>query len=49
MSHASVESGFLVNAYIVVENQQEESLIAPRMVNDSVLASGDFIRVNIDK
>lgn len=51
LSHgnASVESGFSVNADMLVENLQEDSLVAQRTVYDSVQASGGLIGVNIDK
>jgi hypothetical protein len=51
LSHgnASVESGFSVNADMLVENLQEESLVAQRTVYDSVQASGGWKDVQIDK
>ena len=49
LSHgnARVESGFSVNADMLVENLKEESLIAQRRVYDSVVASGGVLNVNI--
>ena len=49
LSHgnARVESGFSVNADVLVENLKEESLIAQRRVYDSVVASGGVLNVNI--
>jgi hypothetical protein len=51
LSHgnASVESGFSVNADMLVENLHEESLVAQRTVYDSVQASGGWKDVQIDK
>ena len=51
LSHgnASVESGFSVNADMLVENLLEESLSAQRTVYDSVQAAGGLTGVNIDK
>ena len=39
LSHgqASVEKGFSVNKELVVENQQEESLIASRIIKDHIM------------
>jgi len=47
--YASVESGFSVNADMLVDNLQGESLVAQRTVYDSVQASGGLIGINIDK
>ena len=49
LSHgnARVESGFSVNADVLVENLKEESLIAQRRVCGSVVASGGVLNVNI--
>ena len=49
LSHgnACVESGFSVNADMLVENLKEESLIAQRRAYDSVVASGGVLIVNI--
>lgn len=51
LSHgnAVVESGFSVNADMLVENLKEESLVAQRMVYDSVQTSGGLAGLNIDK
>jgi len=51
LSHgnASVESGFSINADMLVENLQEESLIAQRHVYDAVTAAGGLLKVNIDR
>jgi len=38
-----------VNADMLVDNLQEESLVAQRTVYDSLQASGGLIGVNIDK
>ena len=40
---------FSVNADMLVENLQEESLAAQRTVYDSVQAAGGLTGVNIDK
>ena len=49
LSHgnARVESGFSVNADMLVENLKEESLIAQCRVYDSVVASGGVLNVKI--
>ena len=49
LSHgnARVESGFSVNADMLVENLKKESLIARRKVYDSIVASGGALNVNI--
>ena len=49
LSHgnARVESGFSVNADVLVENLKEESSIAQRRVYDSTVASGGVLNVNI--
>lgn len=47
--NANVESRFSVNADMLVENLQEESLVAQRTVYVSVQASGGLRGVNIDK
>jgi hypothetical protein len=51
LSHgnASVESGFSVNGDILVENLHEDSLVAQRIVYDSVQDAGGVTSVNIDK
>ena len=51
LSHgnASVESGFSINGDMLVENQHEESLIAQRIVYDSVKAIGGVHKVELDK
>ena len=45
--NAHVESGFSVNADMLVENLKEESLIAQRRVYDSIVANGGVLNVNI--
>ena len=42
LSHgqASVESGFSINSSIMVENLQEESLVAQQLVHDSINSLG---------
>ena len=49
LSHgnARVESGFSVNADMLVENLKEESLIAQRRVYDLIVSSGGVLNVNI--
>ena len=49
LSHgnARVESGFSVNADMLVENLKEESLIAQPRVYDSIVVSGGVLNVNI--
>jgi hypothetical protein len=51
LSHgqASVESGFSINADMLVENMHEESLVAQRQVYDAVKAQGGLLKVKIDK
>jgi len=51
LSHgnASVESGFSVNGDMLVENLHEDSLVAQRIVYDSVQDAGGITSVNIDK
>jgi hypothetical protein len=51
LSHgnASVESGFSVNGDMLVENLHEDSLVAQRIVYDSVKDAGGITSVNIDK
>jgi len=51
LSHgnAAVESGFSVNSDFLVENLQEDSLIAQRTVYDAVKACGGVMSVNISK
>ena len=44
---ARIESGFSVNADMLVENLKEESLIAQRRVYDSIVARGGVLNVNI--
>lgn len=50
LSHgnASVESGFSVNADMLVENLHEDSLVAQRIVYDGVQSAGGVTSVNID-
>ena len=45
--HACVESGFSLNADMLMENLKGESLIAQRRVSDSIVASGGVLNVNI--
>ena len=45
--NARIESGFSVNADMLVENLKEESLIAQRRVYDSIVARGGVLNVNI--
>ena len=47
--NASVESGFFVNGDMLVENLHEDSLVAQRIVYDSVQDAGGILSVNIDK
>lgn len=51
LSHgnATVESGFSVNGSILVENLHEQSVVAQRLVYDSITAAGGITSVNIDK
>lgn len=51
LSHgnATVESGFSVNGSILVENLQEHSVVAQRVVYDSIQAAGGIMNVTIDK
>ena len=51
LSHgnAAVESGFSVNGDMVIENLAESSLVAQRMVYDSVKYAGGVSEVTIDK
>jgi len=51
LSHGntSVESGFSVNRDMLVENLHEDSLVAQRIVYDSVHDAGVITSVNIDK
>ena len=43
---ASVESGFSINSSIMVENLQEESLVAQRFVYDSVNSLGGIKKID---
>jgi hypothetical protein len=45
--NASVESGYSVNSSILVENLQEESLIAHRRVYDSIIAKGGICNIDV--
>ena len=45
--NAYVESGFSMNADMLMENLKGESLIAQRRVSDSIVASGGVLNVNI--
>jgi hypothetical protein len=51
LSHgnAAVESGFSVNGDMLIENLHESSLVAQRMVYDSIKYAGGVMEVNIDK
>lgn len=51
LSHgnASVESGFSINKQILVENMQEESVIAQRQIYDAVLAVGGVLNITINQ
>jgi len=51
LSHgnAAVESGFSVNGDMLIENLQEESLVAQRQVYDGVRNLGGLLKVKIDK
>ncbi len=51
LSHgqATVESGFSVNEDMLVENLKEHSLIAQRIVYDSIKQVGGALGVDIDK
>jgi len=51
LSHgnASVESGFSVNSYILVDNLYEVSLVAQRIVYDAIQTAGDILKVEICK
>ena len=51
LSHgnASVESGFSVNSAILVENMHEESIIAQRVVYDTIQATGGVLSADINK
>lgn len=51
LSHgnAAVESGFSVNGDMIIENLHESSLVAQRMVYDSVKSAGGVMNVAIDK
>lgn len=51
LSHgnASVESGFSINNDVLVENLQLESMIAQRIVYDSVKAAGGISKIEINK
>ena len=51
LSHgnATVESGFSINADILVENLHEESLVAYRHCYDAIHYAGGVMKVNIDK
>jgi hypothetical protein len=51
LSHgnATVEGGFSVNGDMLVENLQDESLVAQRIVYDAVQCAGGITSVHIDK
>ena len=46
LGQASVESGFSINSSIIVENLHEESLVAQRLVYDSVNALGGIKKID---
>ena len=50
LSHgnAEVESGFSINADVLVTNMQEESVVAQRQVYDGIHASGGLLNININ-
>ena len=43
---ASIESGFSINSSIIVENLHEESLVAQRLVYDSVSSLGGIKKID---
>ena len=45
--NACVESGFSMNADMLMENLKGKSLIAQRRVSDSIVARGGVLNVNI--
>lgn len=47
--NATVERGFSVNDSLLVENLQERSLIAQRVVYDSIKAAGGVLNVEITR
>ncbi len=47
--NASVESGFSVNSFILVENMHEDSIVAQRTVYDAMQAAGGVLKVDINK
>jgi hypothetical protein len=51
LSHgnADVESGFSINGDMLVENLQEQSLVAQRSVYDCIKEAGDVLSVDINK
>ena len=51
LSHgnAAVESGFSVNDDMLVENLHEASLVAQRIVYNSINSAGGVLKVAIDK
>ena len=49
MEMLAVESGFSVNGDMLVENLHEPSLVAQRMVFDSIKSAGGVMGVVIDK
>uniref|UniRef100_A0A915HH19 HAT C-terminal dimerisation domain-containing protein n=1 Tax=Romanomermis culicivorax TaxID=13658 RepID=A0A915HH19_ROMCU len=49
VGNAAVERGFSVNENILVENLQEKSLIAQRVVFDAIKSSGSVLDVEVTK
>ena len=51
LSHgnASLERGFSINKECLIDNMQKESLIAQRLIYDTVIAKGGIDNINIDK
>ena len=51
LSHgnAFVESGFLANEEMLVDNMSEGSFVAPRMVFDGVMNEGDISNVDVNR
>jgi len=49
LSHgqATIERGFSINKLLVVENQQEQSLVARRVFKDHILHVKDVTHINI--
>ena len=49
LSHgqATIERGFFINKELVVENQQEQSLVARRVIKDHILHVKGVMNINI--